>query len=326
MNLNPLVTVIIPCYNHEKYIKKCIDSVISQTYKNIEIIVIDNGSTDKSFEKISLFNDVKGFKFIRLQNNIPPGLAPSSVSIALKEATGDYISILYSDDWYLPDKIEKQVKLFQNSSSSVGLVYCHGYRYFESTGLINKWIMGAERGYVFLKYLKKGDLVIPISPLVKKYCYEIIGIDHNWTGSEYDYFVMSQFVDFDYVDEHLVVMRQHQFNDASNVFSVYNRVCLYHEKFFSNKSTIARAGKYSSLRRSKDYLIFARDFAEIGDKNSAKNAFYKALSIRPLCLLSSRGLIMIMYLFFQDRLFFKIMKLIRYLRSFFQSVLAKLKV
>lgn len=315
MNAKPLVTIIIPCYNHARYISKCISSALMQTYKNIEVIVVDNGSTDESLSKLSEYSQVEGFKIICLKNNIPPGVVNGPISIALKEASGQFISILYSDDWYMPDKIEKQVELFQRSSTSVGLVYCHGYRYLESTGVMKKWMMGSERGYVFMHYLREGDLVIPISPLIKKYCYEIVGIDNPWTGSEYDYFVMSQFVDFDFVDDYLVVMRDHDSNDAKNVLSVYNRVCSYHADFFSNKSTISRAGKYAFLRQAKDYLLFSRDFAEIGDRKFARIAFYRALLIWPLCILSFRGSIMVMYQFFPDRAFFKIMNLSRNIRS-----------
>ncbi|MEI8102172.1 MAG: glycosyltransferase family A protein, partial [Chlorobium sp.] len=238
MSYNPLVTVIIPCYNHAKYISQCIESVISQTYKNIELIVIDNGSTDSSYDEIKKYLDLQNFQLIRHAVNIPPGVADGVVSLALKKAKGEYISVLYSDDWFLPEKIEKQIDCFICAPSSVGVVYCHGYRYFETTGNLVKWDMGSERGYVFPYYLKKGDLVIPVSPLVKKYCYNIIGTDHQWSGSEFDYFAMSQFVDFDYVDEHLVVMRDHDSNDAKNIESVYARNCAYNDKFFSNHSTI----------------------------------------------------------------------------------------
>ena len=310
-----MVTVIIPCYNHEKYISQCIESVLTQTYRNIELIIVDNGSIDKSYDEIKKYIGFKGVKIIRLDCNIAPGKVNGPLSIALKQASGEYISLLYSDDWYLPNKIEKQVHCILRASSSVGLIYCHGYRYYESTGILDKWIMGERRGYVFHDYLKEGDLVIPISPLVKKYCYDIIG-NNQWTGSEYDFFVMSQFIDFDYIDEYLVVMRDHDSNDAKNILSVYQRVCSYDNEFFSKKSTLLRAGKYVGFRLSQTYLMFARDFAEAGDNKNAKSAFLKAISFRLLCLFSIRGVIMVMYVILPIRLFFKLMRLFRLLRSF----------
>ena len=320
---NPLVTVIIPCYNHEKYISKCIDSVIAQTYKNIEIVVVDNGSTDDSLSHIMKYVNVKGFKLICLEKNIPPGEVFGPISIAWKEVSGEYISILYSDDWYLPNKIELQLEFFLRAPSQVGLVYCHGYRYFESTGVMKKWVTGNARGYVFIDYLTKGPFVIPVAPLVKRYCYEIVGVDHGWTGSEYIFMVMSQFIDFDYVDECLVVMRDHELNDGKNVESVYARVCAFDEEFFSSRSTALRAGKYAKVYLSRTYLMFARDFAEVGNKRYARSSFFKALLSRPLCLFSVRGIIMILYTVLPVTLFFGLMRTLRALRLALRRTTAK---
>ena len=315
MSVNPLVTVIIPCYNHSKYISKCIESVLTQTYANIELIVIDNGTTDNSYEIIKKYLIRSNFKLIRLENNIPPGEINGPLSIALKVTSGEYISLLFSDDWLMPDKIEKQVLLMLRSSPSVGVIYCHGYRYYESTGIMKKWITRSVQGYVFIDHLKNGPLVIPISPLVRKQCYQIIGVDHSWTGSEYDFFAMSQFFDFACVDECLVVMRDHESNDGKNVRSVYDRVCKFDEEFFSNKSTLLRAGGYVSRYKSRIYLMFARDFAEISDNKSAKSAFFKAVMVRPICLLTIRGSIMLMYMLLPVPLFFRFMRLLRALRA-----------
>ena len=175
--------------------------------------------------------------------------------------------------------------------------------------------MGTSRGYVFIEYLQNGDLVIPISPLVKRCCYELIGENHPWTGSEFDFFAMRQFVDFDYVDDHLVVMRDHQSNDAKNIASVYARICRFNAEFFLSDSTKKRAGKFASIRLSNTYLMFSRDFAEVGDRKSALAAFVKALSSRPLCLLSVRGIIIAMYASFPTWMFFRIMHFFRGLRT-----------
>jgi hypothetical protein len=117
---------------------------------------------------------------------------------------------------------------------------------------------------VFKEYLSNGDIVIPISPLIKRYCYDIIGVDNDWIGSEYDYFVMSQYVDFDYVDEHLVVMRVHDKNDRFNYLSVYERVKRYDNKALTTGSAIARGGRLLiNKRRAAKYITFAFDFIVI---------------------------------------------------------------
>ncbi len=106
---NPLVTVIIPSYNHATYIGAAIDSVIHQTYQNIQLIVIDDGSGDGSVELIARLAAQHGFHF-EAQANI--GLS-RTLNKALGLAQGQYICTFGSDDIMLLDKIEKQVRFME---------------------------------------------------------------------------------------------------------------------------------------------------------------------------------------------------------------------
>jgi len=305
---NPLVSVIIPCYNYANYIEECINSAINQTYENIEIIVIDNGSTDESLTVIKGFSNNSKVRIFEFKNNVPPGKKGSVIGYAINKSKGDYISILYADDWYLPDKIEKQIELFKRVPVSVGVVYSHGYRYFESTKELIEWKMQSVRGYVFKNYLLNGDIVIPISPLVKKYCYCIIGIDNEWTGSEYDFFVMSKYVDFDYVDDFLVVMRDHQANEGKNLYASYDRVQRYNNEFLHSDSTISRVGSVMINRRLvNNLLIFAMNFISILDKKNTKDAIYKILSISPVYIFKWRVFACLVLIFLPKFLIRKIL-------------------
>jgi len=284
-NTSPLVSIIIPCYNYGQYIEQCVKSVLNQEYKNIEVIVVDNGSTDDSLKKINTFSHDKRVKIIKLDKNLFPGSqTESAFGIGVKKSSGEYISILYADDWYLPTKIEKQVDLFNKSHSSVGVVYCHGYRYFEKDKTKIEFKQQSVRGYVFKDYLTEGDVVIPISPLVKRCCYEIIGLNNLWTGSEYDFFMMSQYVNFDYVDENLVVMRMHDNNDAKHTLSVYERVKRFHSIALSDSNAVLRGGGLINKRVASDFIAFGLAFTVKMDMNHAREAIIKAIKAYPICI------------------------------------------
>ncbi len=115
---NPLVSIIIPLYNAEQFIVETIHSVLDQTYQNIEVIIVDDGSTDQSLQKVSaLANDqIRLFK----QNNKG---ASAARNYGLKEAKGDYIQFLDSDDLLAPDKIEKQIAQIKEHSLNT-VAYC----------------------------------------------------------------------------------------------------------------------------------------------------------------------------------------------------------
>ena len=103
-----MISVIIPSYNHEKYIKKCIDSVINQTYKDWELIIIDDGSKDNSNEIISQYNDIR-ITHIQQEN----AGAHNAINKGLSLAKGNYLTILNSDDEFLPKRFEECIKFFE---------------------------------------------------------------------------------------------------------------------------------------------------------------------------------------------------------------------
>lgn len=295
---NPLVSIIIPCYNYDKYIEQCIQSALDQTYGNIEVIVIDNGSTDNSLKKINTFLHDTRVLVIEFKNNIPPGsVNKSAVGVAIELSKGEYISLLYADDWYIKDKIEKQVKLFNKLPSSVGLVYCHGYKYSEKDKIKSKLKYQSVRGYVFKSYLTNGDVVIPISPLVKRYCYDIIGVSNPYTGSEYDFLAMSQYINFDFVDEYLVVMREHEKNDAKNIHSVYRRVKTFHTEALLSTNARSRAGSLVNKRVAQDYLSYGLAFITKLDMLHGRKAVFDTIKVYPLCLAKPSCIVAITLLF-----------------------------
>ena len=109
MSTLPLVTVIVPCFNHEKYIQLCIESVINQTYPEIELLVIDDGSSDASPSILKKLSEQHNFE-LTLQKN--KGLSVT-LNEAIARAKGKYICPMGSDDIMMLDKTAKQVSLME---------------------------------------------------------------------------------------------------------------------------------------------------------------------------------------------------------------------
>ncbi len=109
----PLVSVIIPAYNSERYIAETLESVFAQTYRNLEVIVVDDGSTDGTRELIQT-----GFPKVRYFWK-PNGGAPSGRNLGIRNARGDLIAFVDSDDLWLPKKLEAQVRLFTDDPTLV---------------------------------------------------------------------------------------------------------------------------------------------------------------------------------------------------------------
>lgn len=104
----PLVTIVIPIYNVEKYIHQCLKSVMEQTYKNLEILCIDDNGEDASIDVVcSLCSSDARIKIIKHDKNL--GLGPAR-NTGINAATGEFVYFLDSDDWIMPNTIEKLVE------------------------------------------------------------------------------------------------------------------------------------------------------------------------------------------------------------------------
>tara|TARA_Y100000590_G_C15547742_1_gene949657 strand:+ start:65 stop:988 length:924 start_codon:yes stop_codon:yes gene_type:complete len=105
------VSIIIPAYNKYKFTRKTIKSILNQTYRNIEIILVDDGSTDLTCELKNEFNN--SIKYIYTKNQG----ASAARNIGISKSTGDYLAFIDCDDVYEPEKIEKSIDILQNHSS-----------------------------------------------------------------------------------------------------------------------------------------------------------------------------------------------------------------
>ena len=123
--ISQIVSILIPCYNAEKWLQETIESALSQTWPNKEIIIVDDGSTDNSL-KIARQYESNLVKVISQENKG----APAARNMALKHAQGDYIQWLDADDLLAPDKIEKQMEAAHRIGNPKVLLSCSWGRFF----------------------------------------------------------------------------------------------------------------------------------------------------------------------------------------------------
>jgi len=110
---DPLVTVVIPSYNHARYLKRAIQSVLNQSYKNWEMIIIDNHSTDNTDKVIAFFQDMR-ITYLKIYND---GIIAKSRNAGIRLAKGEWIAFLDSDDLWYPRKLQKAIEVIRHDSS-----------------------------------------------------------------------------------------------------------------------------------------------------------------------------------------------------------------
>jgi len=207
----PLVSVIIPTYNREALVCHAIDSVISQTYQNIEIIVVDDGSTDNTKNAINKYRTLENFSFIEQSNKGVSAARNHGVSLA----KGKYISLLDSDDLFLPTKIAVQVNHFEANPNIVLL-----HHYFEKIDL-NQKSLGVRKpdyfyGFLYPKILYYWkSLINPSCLMVKKSMYEkVSGFNETLLSSEdLDFYrKISRLGEFHIIPKSLAKVRVHDGN------------------------------------------------------------------------------------------------------------------
>jgi len=120
---NNKVSIVLNCYNSEKYIKQCLDSILAQTYVNFEIILVDNCSIDSTKFIVKKYKD-KRIKYFYLKTHCKLGAARN---FALSKCSGDFIAFIDSDDLWHKDKLLNQIPCFDDES--IGLVFSNSYKF-----------------------------------------------------------------------------------------------------------------------------------------------------------------------------------------------------
>ena len=270
---NPLISVIIPTYNREHFLKDAIESVLSQTYNNLELIIVDDGSVDNTQQLVQKFTD-KRINYIRQEHKG----ASTARNRGIQEVKGEYIAFLDSDDIWLPKKIEKQLKIFRESKLSPGIVYA-GVQYIDSHSNRKKQRkLSNYRGKILRQLLRKNIAGIGSTILVKRECFKKCGLFDESLSSRVDLDMLiriCQHFTADFVPEVLCSIRVHDKRITADIAGkIKSREILF-------KKIYPYLKQYSILLAK--YLYETGElYLKIDNTKKAKEYIVRSLKVFPL--------------------------------------------
>lgn len=201
------VSIILNCFNGEKYLKDALESVVNQTYNNWELVFWDNKSNDGSKKILDLYVSEK-LKYYR--SNVHTSLYEAR-NLAVKECKGEFIAFIDADDYWEKDKLEKQIKLFENKN--VGVVYGNLWIYNEK--LKKKKIFSNKKllkGIIFEKIFSNYNIGVITSVIRKKILTQNnISFENSYNHiGDFDLFIkLSKICEFDAIQEPVATYRVH---------------------------------------------------------------------------------------------------------------------
>lgn len=240
------ISVIIPAFNYARYLRDAIDSVLAQTYPALEVIVVDDGSTDDTPAVLAAYGD--RIRVIRQQNQ---GVSAARNS-GIAAARGEYVAFLDADDLWQPAKLEAQMARF-DADPSLGLVHC-GAESFDGKGqTIHFWREG-KQGRVAIDILRLEPVIAaPGSNIAvpKRVAEEIGGFDTRMTGSEdWDfYYRVAERYAIGFTPEALVRYRIHANGAHHNIAEMEKGMLLALQKAFASSDPAVQSVRNLSYGR-----------------------------------------------------------------------------
>ena len=212
----PRVSVIMPSYNYEMYVSEQIQSILDQTFSDFEFLIIENGSTDFSLERIKKFDDPRIKLSIYWKNS------RNVVNDLFKKARGEFVALVHADDVCLPDKLEKQVA-FLDGHPEAGAVFTYAQiidgEGRETRDPFNHNLQPNRTRYEWLNYLfNKGCSLFMPSLMIRKDIYDKVGPLAPWFGRtcDFDYWIrLCLGHDIHIIQEKLLKYRLHGKNDGA---------------------------------------------------------------------------------------------------------------
>ncbi len=271
----PEVSVVIPTYNRAGLLRRAVKSVLDQTYQDFEIIVVDDCSTDDTQKTLADFKDER-IKYVRHNKNKGPG---ASRNTGIRIARGRYIAFLDSDDEWLPEKLEKQVKKMSESPDKIGIIY-GGHEFIsEKTGKVIDDRVPAARGDLHIAALRSALLGGGSVPLIRKECFQKCGFFDETPSiqgfEDWDMYIrLSKSYEFDLIPE---VLFRRYFHGTQSITVLKNKIETRKELLRKHQEEFSKRPSIMADHLNRLGVLYAVS----GDMKEAKEYFMKSIRVRP---------------------------------------------
>lgn len=333
------VSVVIPTYNNARFLQDCLNSILTQTYRDFEIIVVDDGSTDNTRDVLSEFN--KHIRYFYQENK---GLAVAR-NVGMDLARGIYITYLDSDDMFLPENLFLKTRILDNYPEIGGVFsdFCIFNEYGVSKNkatedffpVFKRKKVGLENIFQHIEYLSHnlehnirimhgnvfkmifwGNFILPSSMLVRKQILKSVGYFEKDLRTQQDYEYWLRFTkdhNLCFLDDVLVKYRRHtnQLTDHSNIERIFKAVLFIiekHEIYFKQ----AISTKEIAQRKAEIYYNLSKVYFGKNDSNNQSKFaklsistfpyYYKAYVILIISMLPMKKLVLKIFLLFKEQL------------------------
>ena len=271
MNNSPLVSIVIPTYNHAPMLQRALATVVEQTYQNWNAIVVNNFSTDNTLEVVAAFNDPR-IQCVNFRNN---GVIGASRNEGIALATGKYVAFLDSDDTWFPTKLEQCVEILESGSDLV----CHAEYWIDESGKSRLVAYGPSEAATHHNLIYKGNRISTSATVVRTALLkEVHGFDvapELISTEDYDLWIRlaAKSDKFAFISEPLGEYHRHDNNVSANIEKHLAAELALLEKHFSantrfenmiarrRRKALAYYGAGRSLHRTRKHFLALQKYS-----------------------------------------------------------------
>jgi teichuronic acid biosynthesis glycosyltransferase TuaG len=291
MSKKPAVSIVIPTYNHAHFLKKCLQSVLNQTFSDWEAIIINNFSTDNTIEIVNNQQDPR-IRLVNFRNN---GIIAASRNEGIRLSKADLIAFLDSDDAWYPPKLSRCIEELTPERD----VVCHALRFVKNGKSWKDVRCGPLRRASYSSLLYNGSCLITSAVLVRKeFLMRVGGFSEDpdiVTSEDYDLWLKlaKEGLRFHFIEEILGEYQVHEANASKAALRHMNTALAVLEKHCASLDKIT-IWKRLMLRRARALLFYgaARSFQKNGQRTEAMRFFGKSLLTFPFIVRTYAGTVL----------------------------------